>query len=777
MIDLSDGQVGNILCHPALGVGENQYDELPCNLVPNGNSNRVNGVVQMNIAELCLSMDSRGASDLFITSGKSPSARIDGAMSAASTEPVDDASILSFLEQYLPSGLVSRWDSLRDLDLGVSLTDSDRFRLNLSFQRNRRCMAIRRVPSGALDFDALKLPDALRKLAASSRGLVLVTGATGSGKSTTMAAMLHYINSTFARHIVTIEDPIEFFHQDLRSVVSQREIGSDTLDFGAALRHVVRQNPDVIFIGEMRDFETIQTAISAAMTGHLVVSTMHTVDVTHTLERIINYFPDTVRDQMAQDLSLALVGIVSQRLLPRKNRSGRVPVFEILVATPLARRLIAERELEGMEEVLKSGTAEGMCTFTRSLLERVKGELLDVQTAAGGATNRDEFLLAAQGMETGIDTLRYRDSERGRGLSMKKLLRDALKYGASDLLLTAGSPPVVRLHGQLRAFDMPVLTPGDSQQLLFSILNPAQRATFERDREIDFALTVSGMKSDEERDTSQVARFRVNGYYQKGSVASAFRSIPRQIASPDELRIPPVVMKLAQRHQGLILVTGPTGHGKSTTLACIINSINQSRACHIVTVEDPIEFVHENQQAVIDQREVHSDTRSFVNALKYVLRQDPDVILVGEMRDPETISAALTAAETGHLVLATLHTNDAAQTVDRIIDVFPADRQNQVRYQLAASLEAIIAQRLLPRSGSREGRIPAFEIMLASDAVRAQIREQRTHQLAATIETSGKDGMITMDRAARDLFNAGLITRETLLSVSRGPLSEDEAAR
>jgi twitching motility protein PilT len=319
----------------------------------------------------------------------------------------------------------------------------------------------------------------------------------------------------------------------------------------------------------------------------------------------------------------------------------------------------------------------------------------------------------------------------------------------------------------MRGFEMPELAAGDTRRLLFSVLSASQRANFETDREVDFALSIKERFGLEEGlDTD--CRFRVNGYYQKGCVAAAFRLIPQRIPVADELRIPAVVMRLAQRLQGLILVTGPTGHGKSTTLACMIDEINRQRSCHIVTIEDPIEFVHSSRVAVIDQREVNADTLSFDNGLKYVLRQAPDVILIGEMRDPETISAALTAAETGHLVLATLHTNDCTQTMDRIIDVFPADRQNQVRTQLAASLEAVVSQRLLPRKDGK-GRVAAFEIMLGTTAVRSQIRDKRTHQLLGVMETATKDGMVTMDRALKDLLTANLISRDTYLSVARNP--------
>jgi len=723
----------------------------------------------MDIARLCREMESLGASDLFVTVGKPVTARIMGAVRLLEGEAVASEDIARFLDETLPPGARERYERDRDLDLGVALADAGRYRLNLYYQRGLPAMAVRRVPTGDLGFEELRLPAVVRSLAERPRGLVLITGATGSGKSTTMAAMLNHINSTFDRHIVTIEDPIEFTHRDKRSVVSQREIGGDTRDFEVALRHVVRQNPDVIFLGEMRDLTTIRTAISAAMTGHLVVSTMHTIDVVQTLERILNYFPTEMRDQVAQDLALALTGVVCQRLLPQADGRGRVPVFDILVATPPVSRAIAQRALEQIPEIMKSSEADGMVTFTRSLLGRCQEGLLSVDTAAAGASNRDEFLLAAQGMETGIESLRRLQGEGSANLNMKKLLRDAVRYQASDLLLTVGSPPMLRINGAMRGFDMPELTAADTRRLLFSVLSARQRADFEDQREVDFALSIQerfGLEDSEEKD----CRFRVNGYYQKGSVASAFRLIPQHIPSPEELRVPAVVMRLARRLQGLVLVTGPTGHGKSTTLACLIDEINRTRSCHVVTIEDPIEFVHTSRMAVIDQREVNADTLSFANALKYVLRQAPDVILIGELRDPETISAALTAAETGHLVLATLHTNDCMQTVDRIIDVFPAERQNQVRTQLAACLEAVVSQRLLPRRDSK-GRVAAFEVMLGSTAVRAQIRDRRTHQLLGVIETAAKDGMVTMERALKDLLTADLITRETYQASVRNPLA------
>ncbi len=513
-----------------------------------------------------------------------------------------------------------------------------------------------------------------------------------------MAAILHYINSNFNKHIVTIEDPIEFIHQDAKSVVTQREIGSDTLNFASSLKNVVRQSPDVIFIGELRDMDTIQTAISAAMTGHLVVTTMHTVDTTQTIERIINYFPDHLRDQIAMDFSLALRGILSQRLIPLQSKDGVVVSMEILVGTPLIQRLISKRELGEIEGALKAGSGDGMQTFNRNLTSLCQDGLISIEAGAAAATNKDEFLLSVQGMETGIDTLRNtgEENEALQNLNMKNLLKAAVKHKASDILITLNSAPVLRIDGQLNELNHHPLTAIDTQKLLFSILTPTQRGQFEEEKEIDFALSIAKLDNKESGVEMKNYRFRVNGFYQKGAVSVSIRVVPQTIPSVEELQLPAVIPQLSEKHHGLILVTGPTGHGKSTTLACIIDLINKTRSCHIITVEDPIEYVHGSKNAIIEQREVHADTKSFSNALKYILRQDPDVILVGEMRDQETISAALTAAETGHLVLATLHTNDAVQSIDRIIDTFSPHQQNQVRSQLASCLNAVIAQRLVP---------------------------------------------------------------------------------
>src|SRR5438093_3568068 len=285
-------------------------------------------------------------------------------------------------------------------------------------------------------------------------------------------------------------------------------------------------------------------------------------------------------------------------------------------------------------------------------------------------------------------------------VSMAALLEEAVRTGASDLLVTAHTPPLLRIDGDLQPVGTRPLMPDDTRHLVAGLLNETQREAFEQKKELDFSLSVSGL-----------VRFRANIYSQKGWVAGAFRLVPRQIPSLEELGVPLIAKELSLRPHGLILVTGPTGCGKTTTTAAMIDLINESRRCHIVTVEDPIEFLHENKKGVVDQREVYADTLSFANALKYVLRQDPDVIFVGEMRDLETVAAALTAAETGHLVIATLHTNDAVQAIDRIVDIFPPHQQIQIRTQLAFTLLGVIAQQLIPRADGA-GRVLGAEVLI-----------------------------------------------------------------
>jgi twitching motility protein PilT len=343
-------------------------------------------------------------------------------------------------------------------------------------------------------------------------------------------------------------------------------------------------------------------------------------------------------------------------------------------------------------------------------------------------------------------------------LNLRALLEEMIQKDASDLHITAAERPKLRVDGDIVDSSVPdVLTPKDTLQLAYSVLTENQKKRFENDDELDFSFGIQNL-----------ARFRGNVFKQRGCVAMVIRMIPFNVRTFQELSLPPIIAKLAERPRGLILVTGPTGSGKSTTLAAIIDKVNKERKGHIITVEDPIEFIHRHQSCIVNQREIGTDTKTFAAALKYALREDPDVILVGEMRDLETVAAALTIAETGHLVLATLHTNSAAESINRIIDVFPSNQQSQVRAQLAFVLEGVITQTLLPKVKGR-GRCMAAEIMVATPAIRALIRDDKIHQIYSAMQSGKKFGMQTMNDALFQLYTSREVSQEECERVSHDP--------
>ncbi len=347
---------------------------------------------------------------------------------------------------------------------------------------------------------------------------------------------------------------------------------------------------------------------------------------------------------------------------------------------------------------------------------------------------------------------------KGGGLGIRALLEEMIERGASDLHLTVGERPRLRIDGDLvDASEERVLSPKDTLTLAYSILTEQQKKRFETEDELDFSFGVQNL-----------SRFRGNCYKQRGCIAMALRQIPYEIHSLDELGMPPSLKKLAERPRGLVLVTGPTGSGKSTTLAAMVDKINRERKSHIITVEDPIEFIHRHKNSTINQREVGSDTKTFAQALKYALRQDPDVILIGEMRDLETIGAALTIAETGHLVLATLHTNSAAESINRIIDAFPSHQQSQIRAQLAFVLEGVVTQTLLPKARGT-GRVCATEVMVCTPAIRALIRDEKIHQIYSLMQAGKKHGMQTMNDSLQQLYLRREVKLEEALRRSADP--------
>jgi twitching motility protein PilT len=342
-------------------------------------------------------------------------------------------------------------------------------------------------------------------------------------------------------------------------------------------------------------------------------------------------------------------------------------------------------------------------------------------------------------------------------VNVDTLLRLMFEKNASDLHITAGAPPMLRIDGVITATEYEKLRPEVTQQLIYSILTDEQKEKFEKDNELDISFGVEG-----------VGRVRMNVFQQRGSIASVMRNIPSKIRTFDDLKLPPVIKDLVKLPKGLVLVTGPTGSGKSTTLAAMLDWINTNLPHHIITIEDPIEYVHAHKACIVNQREVGTDTHTFTSALKYALRQDPDVILVGEMRDLETINAALTIAETGHLVFATLHTVDAIQTINRIIDVFPSGQQQQVRAQISFVLNGVISQQLLPLANST-GRVVALEVLIPTSAVRNLIREEKIHQIYSAMQTGTESGMQTMNQALFNLYQKQLVSYDEIFSRTMDP--------
>lgn len=343
--------------------------------------------------------------------------------------------------------------------------------------------------------------------------------------------------------------------------------------------------------------------------------------------------------------------------------------------------------------------------------------------------------------------------------SMEELLHIAKDKGASDLHITVGVPPTMRVNGELTYVNDEKMMPDMTTALVESIMSAKQKSHFDEYGEVDFSFSMPS-----------IGRFRVNAFKQRGSVAAALRVVDSIIPEPEKLGLPPSIIELYLRKRGLILVTGPTGSGKSTTLASLIGQINKNRSCHVITLEDPIEYLHSHNKSIVNQREMGLDSMSYANGLRAALRQDPDVILVGEMRDLETIATAVTAAETGHLVLSTLHTTGAVSTIDRVIDVFPPHQQQQIRIQLAAVLQAVVSQQLVPTQDNK-GRVAAFEILHINQAVRNLIREQKTHQILSIMQTNKRIGMQTMDDALLDLLRMDMISKEQALIFSTDPSS------
>jgi twitching motility protein PilT len=630
----------------------------------------------------------------------------------------------------------------RELDTSLfTFTDSSlrwAYSVEVFSSMGRPTIAASRVPPSPPSLEDLGLSEPFQRFAAYRSGLVLVSGNRGSGRSCTAGALLQSVLSQRLAYVITLQDRIRFLYEGFASPVFQQELGTDFDSWETGFGLVNRRSPEVILVDEIYGKETAEAVLAWALEGKLVIATYLGGDVVTALERLVDMFPIAERPRRSEELSLVLRACSAQRLVPGLD-GGRHVALEFLQSTPDSVPLVAGRQWDILRDRLALAKDAERLSFGSSLARLVKEQQISREIGLAQAPREDEFLRALEGRPNRSAAYPW---------NLRLLLQMARETAASDIHLSVKRPPIFRVDGHLERLNLPVLDAAAIEKMLRSVMTSAQWAGLEKEREFDGSLALD-----------DGTRFRLNVFFQKEFPAAALRLIPFRIPDAETLGIPEALLRLAFRPQGLLLLTGPTGSGKTTSVACLVDAINRGRACHIITVEDPIEYYHESHSSTIDQRQVESDTLSFKSALKFALRQDPDVLIVGEMRDTETIASALTAAETGHLVLATLHTNDACQTVDRIVDVFPPHQQSQIRQQVAASLLAVVSQRLLPRSDGN-GRIAAFELMIATPAIRNLIREAKTHQIPNVISTSTSSGMRTLEKSLTELYRAGLVSYE-----------------
>ena len=456
--------------------------------------------------------------------------------------------------------------------------------------------------------------------------------------------MVNHVNENEYGHILTIEDPIEFLHESKKCLINQRELGPHTLSFPNALRSALREDPDYILVGEMRDLETIRLALTAAETGHLVFATLHTSSAAKTIDRIIDVFPAAEKDMVRAMLSESLVSVISQTLLKTKDGQGRVAAHEIMIGTPAIRNLIRENKVAQMYSAIQTSQTVGMQTLDQCLVELVRRNQVNVAEARNRAVNKDLFLAAdgrsrpaataAAGASEGVRMERERATK-----FIHELLELLVKQKGSDLFITAGFPPAIKVDGKIQPVSKTALTPQHTIELVRSVMNDKQAAEFESTKECNFAIAPPG-----------IGRFRVNAFVQQGRIGMVLRTITTDIPKFEELGLPPVLKDVIMSKRGIMMFVGATGCGKSTSMASLLGYRNENSYGHIITIEDPIEFVHEHRNCIVTQREVGVDTDDWQIALKNSLRQAPDVILIGEVRERETMDYAISFAETGHLL-------------------------------------------------------------------------------------------------------------------------------
>lgn len=628
----------------------------------------------MDISDLLAFSTKNNASDLHLSAGLPPMIRVDGDIRRINMPELEHKEVRAMIYDIMNDKQRRDLEEFLEVDFSFELPGTARFRVN-AFNQDRGAAAVfRTIPVDILTLEDLGCPQSFKEIINVPRGIVLVTGPTGSGKSTTLAALIDYKNDHVYEHILTIEDPIEFVHKSKNRLINQREVHKHTHGFSEALRVALREDPDIILVGEMRDLETIRLALTAAETGHLVFGTLHTSSAAKTIDRIIDVFPEGEKGMVRSMLSESLRAVIAQTLM-KKIGGGRIAAWEIMTDTPAIRNLIREDKIAQMYSTIQTSRKDGMQTLDQHMTEQVQA--------------------ASKGRLSNTQTL----------------------------------------------------------EIVLGIMTAEQKEEFQATNECQFAI-----------QRHDIGRFRASAFTQRGSAGMVLRRIESKIPTTEELGIPPILDELAMTKRGLIIFVGATGTGKSTSLAAMVGyrNNNSNSSGHIITIEDPIEYLHNHAGCVVSQREVGIDTKSYEVALKNTLRQAPDVILIGEIRTRETMNHSIAFAETGHLCLSTLHANNANQALDRIIHFFPEDAHKQLFMDLSLNLKALIAQQLVPTMDGK-GRKAVVEILINTPLASDYIRKGDVHKLKDLMKKSPEHGVQTFDQALYELYKEGEISYENAL--------------
>ncbi|MEQ8220930.1 MAG: PilT/PilU family type 4a pilus ATPase, partial [Candidatus Eremiobacterota bacterium] len=729
-----------------------------------------------------------GATELHLTTGEKPNIRFWGEL-----QPMDMPVLKEVLSDVLIAQMLSDEEKKEieehmHVDFMYNFADHDRktrrFRGNAYYHRTGLNIIMKLMPDKIPSIKDLGLPEIVSAFGRFEQGLVLVTGGSGSGKTTTLHALLDLVNSERHAHIITIEDPIEFIHIPKKSIIRQRQIDLHTKSYLKALKASISEDPDVILISELRDPETIELAMVAAETGCLVLSSMNTLSCASTIERIIDSFPPEQSLQTGAMLSESLKAIVTQQLLTSRARSIRYPAVEILTGCTPLKSLIREQKIFQINSLIETNRSIGMQSMDSSILSLLKDKLITDEVAMEAATDKNNvknFKASKSGsaIQEAISVLK-KDRCAALGIitdppvnnqgkiikaslspdyTLKDLFKVMVLEKASDLHITVGLPPKMRLKGEIAELYLPAVSEEKSWELLSGIFSKKQMEIFSREWDLDFTYEVSN-----------IARFRCNMLREQNGVGAIFRIIPPEIPSMEILGLPEVLKKIACYRQGLVIITGPAGSGKTTTMACLLDYINSTRSANILTIEEPLEFIHKNKKSRIFHREIGIHAAGFREAVRAARKESVDIIMIGEMMEKDTIMEALLAADMGNLVLGIMHTTGVTRTVEKIIETFSGSMQGQIRSMLCNSLKAIVAQQLITTMDGT-WRCAVIEVAINNQRLANVIRDGKTKMIDSVLHSSREEGMQSLDLALMQLVRDTKIDEETARLRSSNPRS------